>query len=66
MSSPPLAEDPTLSSEFSRQHDPVLETYDPFEGQEDDEQSELSFSSAYGTPTTNPHPFTHHHRETTV
>ena len=67
LTSPPLAEDPSFSpqlrrqDEFSGEHDP-----DPFEGREDDEQSELSFSSAFGTPTTNPHLITHHHRETTV
>ncbi|CAI8010565.1 Voltage-dependent L-type calcium channel subunit alpha-1C [Geodia barretti] len=67
LTSPPLAEDPSFSpqlrrqNEFSGEHDP-----DPFEEREDDEQSELSFSSAFGTPTTNPHLITHHHRETTV
>ena len=67
LTSLPLAEDPSFSpqlrrqNEFSGEHDP-----DPFEGQEDDEQSELSFSSAFATPTTNPHVFAHHHRETTV
>ena len=67
--SPQLVEDPLELRErdlFVGQHDPVMEQEDPFIGQDDDEQSELSFSSAFGTPATTPHLLTHHHRETTV
>ena len=47
------------------QYNPFVEQDDPFAGHGDDEQSELSFSSAIGTPRDNLHSITHH-RETTV
>ena len=47
------------------QYNPFVEQDDPFVGSGDDEQSELSFSSAFGPPSDNIHSFTHH-RESTV
>lgn len=49
----------------AQEQDPYIGQYDPFMGQ-DDEQSELSFSSAFGTPNLNNNPSFGHHRETTV
>ena len=59
-------------NQFAEQHDPSVGQYNPFVEQDDpfvrhgdDEQSELSFSSAIGTPSDTLHSFIHH-RETTV
>ena len=57
--------DPFLRQE---QQDPYYQDgeHSPLVEQEDDEQSELSFSSAFGTPSESNPAFSHHTRETTV